>query len=74
MNVEDREFWIGFIRGIMAVEHELRDPDIKNKTDALISVNELKSRVERLLNEDMLVFLKQYDPYESSISDLIVKR
>jgi hypothetical protein len=58
MNEMDKQFWTGFLKGIMACEHAIEAAD--EEEVAIMAIRTIKQRAERLCTEDVLGFLSQY--------------
>lgn len=68
MNRFDMEFWNGFLKGVLAAEHQLIDMVEKSAESsgeglnvAINILKELKDRTEKLHSEDVRAFLRQYE-------------
>ena len=59
MDKENRMFWEGFLKGILACEFVTKDATEGEK--AMSEIRKLKQQTERLHSEDILIFLKQYE-------------
>ena len=67
MNRFDMEFWNGFLKGVIAAEHQLSDLESKAANSAVEGIKiaidvirDLKDRTEKLHSEDIRDFLSQY--------------
>ena len=58
MNKEDQTFWEGFLKGVLACEHEVRKA---KQGEELKEIMFLEQKVKQLHTEDILVFLSRYE-------------
>ncbi len=64
MNETDKQFWMGFLEGILAVERKIEAEGIadpERQGDIIKAVRNLKQSVKRLHANDILVFLRKYE-------------
>jgi hypothetical protein len=58
MNRDDNQFWTGFLKGVLACEHEVKKA---KQGEELKEIIFLEQKVKQLHTEDILAFLDHYE-------------